>query len=83
MIQLKTYQHRALDGLTSFLADARLRGAKEAYERLDKSGLRTVKPYQPIAGLEAVPYVCLRLQAVASTGISWRKIDIKRLQQNR
>lgn len=60
-IQLKTYQQRALKSLTDYLADARLRGAKDAYERLDKSNLRTIKPYQPITGLDVVPYVCLRL----------------------
>lgn len=60
-VQLKTYQQRVLTGLTDYLADARLRGAKDAYDRLDKSNLRTVKPYQPMTGLEAVPYVCLRL----------------------
>src|ERR1700722_9129940 len=60
-ITLKTYQQRALKNLTDYLADARLRGVKEAYERLDKSGLRTVRPYQPVTGLEAIPYVCLRL----------------------
>jgi type III restriction enzyme len=60
-ITLKTYQQRALDSLTSYLSDARLRGAKEAYDRLDKSGLRSTKLYQAPKGLDAVPYVCLRL----------------------
>ncbi len=61
MITLKSYQTQTLDALREYLAAARLVGAKQAFEQADKVGVRDHKAYQPLTGLPAVPYVCLRL----------------------
>lgn len=61
MITLKTYQTQTLDALREYLSAARLVGAKQAFEQADKVGVRDNKAYQPLSGLPAVPYVCLRL----------------------
>lgn len=60
-ITLKTYQTQTLDALREYLAAARLVGAKQAFEQADKVGVRDNKVYQPLSGLPAAPYVCLRL----------------------
>ncbi len=57
MFQLKEYQQKTLDVLESFLKNARLFGAKNAFCEI-------VEPkciYTPIKSLEEVPYICLRL----------------------
>ena len=61
MFALKQYQQRALSVLNDYLSDARLRGAKDAFDRLGKNEARSTKAYQPAKGLDAVPYICLRL----------------------
>ncbi len=58
---LKTYQRQALDALRAWLAAARIVGAGPAFDQTGKPGVRAPRPYQPLAGLEAIPYVCLRL----------------------
>lgn len=60
-ITLKTYQTQTLDALREYLTAARLVGAKQAFEQADKLGVRDNIAYQPLTGLPAVPYVCLRL----------------------
>ena len=57
---LKIYQTATLAALRSYLEDARVVGAKPAFEGMDKA-VRDPRPYRPLEGLEAVPYVCLRL----------------------
>lgn len=58
---LKTYQRQALGALRAYLASARIVGAGPAFDGMEKPGVRTPRKYQPLAGLEAIPYVCLRL----------------------
>ncbi len=58
---LKKYQTTTLDVLRSYLAAARIVGAKPAYDGMDKAGVRDSRPYRPLDGLPTVPYVCLRL----------------------
>lgn len=58
---LKRYQNTTLDALRAYLEAARVKGAKPAFEGMDKAGLREPRPYRPLEGLPAVPYVCLRL----------------------
>lgn len=58
---LKEYQKTTLRVLKEYLEDARLVGAKPAFDTLDKIGVRDPRPYRPLEGLENVPYVCLRL----------------------
>ncbi|MEK4034363.1 DEAD/DEAH box helicase family protein [Methylocystis sp. IM3] len=58
---LKNYQRQSLDVLRAYLARARIVGAGPAFDQTEKPGVRTPRPYQPLAGLETVPYVCLRL----------------------
>ena len=57
---LKNYQTATLEALHAYLANARIIGAKPAFEAMDKA-VRQPRPYRPLDGLEAVPYVCLRL----------------------
>lgn len=61
MFTLKNYQSRTLAVLKSYLETARLMGAQPAFESVEKSGVREARRYQPLPGLETVPYVCLRL----------------------
>lgn len=61
MFALKTYQNETLDVLRNYLEAARIVGAKPAFEGMDKVGVRDRRAYRPLQGLEAVPYVCLRL----------------------
>jgi type III restriction enzyme len=60
-VQLKNYQVKTLDTLKAYLTTARFKTAKEAYEGMDKPGVRNVCPYKPLPGLEDVPFICLRL----------------------
>lgn len=57
---LKKYQITTLAALRSYLENARVVGAKPAFEGMDKA-VRDPRPYRPLDGLEAAPYVCLRL----------------------
>ncbi len=60
---LKDYQTRSLEALRSFLDRARVFGPKEGFQQTRgaaiPAGFRA--PYKEIAGLEDVPYVCLRI----------------------
>ena len=66
-MKLKHYQQHTIDTLSGFFKEARLRGPAVAFaaitsepdqaKRLRGHGGR----YEPVRGLEAVPYVCLRL----------------------
>lgn len=58
-LSLKVYQQRALSSLAQFLEDARLSGPESAFERNVDPGL--VTNYKPMPGMEATPYVCLRI----------------------
>ena len=62
-MQLKIYQSRAKQSLAEYLSDARIYGAKDAFERFaGKNKDRHIsKQYNEIKGLEKAPYVCLRL----------------------
>ena len=57
---LKKYQTATLAALRSYLENARVVGAKPAFEGMEKA-VRDPRPYRPLEGMEAVPYVCLRL----------------------
>src|SRR5208283_4370041 len=61
MFALKTYQTQTLKILRDYLQDARTVGARRAFDQMDKPGVHSVRPYRPLDGLEAAPYVCLRL----------------------
>lgn len=58
-LSLKVYQQRALSSLAQFLEDARLTGPEPAFEKNVDPGLVTT--YKPMPGMEATPYVCLRI----------------------
>jgi type III restriction enzyme len=58
---LKKYQTATLAVLRSYLEAARIVGAKPAFDDMDKAGVREPRAYQPLVGIETVPYVCLRL----------------------
>ncbi len=58
-LSLKVYQQRALSSLAQFLEDARLSGPESAFERNVDPG--PVTNYKPMPGMEATPYVCLRI----------------------
>lgn len=62
MIQLKNYQVSTLESLKSYLTQARIVGAKQAYDAHEKPNVLNVRAYQTLpAPLDNVPYVCLRL----------------------
>jgi type III restriction enzyme len=61
MFALKKYQTETLDVLRTYLESARIVGAKPAFDDMDKPGVRDVRAYQALEGMETVPYVCLRL----------------------
>lgn len=62
MIRLKNYQVSTLESLSTYLTQARLIGAKAAYDAHEKPNVVNVKPYQTLpAPLDTTPYVCLRL----------------------
>ncbi len=66
-MQLKTYQSDTLSVLERFFEDARLRGAKAAYEAITQVPEQAKRlrgyggKYEPLLGQEDMPYVCLRL----------------------
>jgi len=62
-MQLKNYQIQTLDYLQRYLEAARLYDNKTAYEKIQTArlGEQNFAPFQPIEGLEDVPYICLRL----------------------
>ena len=63
MIQLKEYQEKALGDLRAYLEDARIKGAGRAYNdfQAEHHDGGSPKNFQPLEGLENIPYVCLRL----------------------
>ena len=66
-MQLKKYQETTLDILKQFFEEARLRGAKAAYEHITGEPEQAKRlrgyggRYEPLLGQEDMPYVCLRL----------------------
>ncbi len=58
---LKTYQTDTLRALGTYLAAARVTGAKPAFDGMEKHGVRTPRAYRPLPYLPTVPYICLRL----------------------
>jgi len=66
-MKLKQYQTDTLSTLRHFFEEARVAGAKGAYEAITKEPEHVKRlgrfggTYTPLAGLPAVPYVCLRL----------------------
>ncbi len=64
-MQLKQYQTDTLSTLRRFLEEARIAGAKNAYESIAQEPGQAARGYggryEPLAKLPNVPYVCLRL----------------------
>ena len=66
-MKLKQYQQDTVNTLSKFFKEARLRGPKEAFERITQEEEQAKRlrgrggAYKAIKGLDAVPYVCLRL----------------------
>lgn len=66
-MKLKQYQADTLDVLRRFFEEARLAGARNAYETITKEPEQAKRlgryagTYQPLEALPDVPYVCLRL----------------------
>ena len=62
-MKLKKYQQTSLSMLKTYLETARFKGAKQAYDELQvkRYGHTQFKPFQPLNGLEDIPYTCLRL----------------------
>jgi len=62
-MRLKKYQKASLKTLRLFLETSRFQGTKPAYNlvQTERYGGEHFKPYQPLSGLEDVPYACLRL----------------------
>lgn len=58
---LKSYQQASLGTLRAYLAAARILGAAPAFNGMERPGIRNPRPYAPLQGLPAIPYVCLRL----------------------
>ena len=63
MMKLKNYQEKALEVLRTFLESCRFECVNQAYDRVQyqRYGGAHFKPFQPLNGLDDVPYVCLRL----------------------
>lgn len=62
MFKLKEYQQQTLSTLRAYLEAARVDGAKAAFDAvLTAEGRGGREVYRSLAGLEEVPYVCLRL----------------------
>ncbi len=62
MLTLKEYQERALDTLrTYFQLTQQFGDADTAFYRLTRESFGRGVSYQPVAGLNALPYVCLRI----------------------
>lgn len=55
LIELKSYQEKALDALESYLADAASDNPDVAFYRA------THRPYVPVPALPDLPYICLRV----------------------
>jgi len=62
-MRLKKYQKASLETLKQYLETSRFQGTQPAYNlvQAERYGGEHFKPYQPLSGLEDVPYVCLRL----------------------
>jgi type III restriction enzyme len=61
-VQLKNYQVNTLESLKTYLTQARMIGAKAAYDAHEKPNVVNRPAYQALpAPQENVPYVCLRL----------------------
>ncbi len=62
MFEPKNYQRETLEWLRRYLEEARFTSAQSAFDTIRQQNLQTERnPYRPLAGLEEVPYVCLRL----------------------
>ncbi len=63
MIRLKNYQEKSLETLSSFLESCRFETVNQAYDKTQYKCYygANFKPFQPLSGLDNVPYVCLRL----------------------
>lgn len=61
MFQNKNYQQETLNTLRDYLEKARYSDPKSAFEEIIAESGRTTSPYTPITGLEATPYICLRI----------------------
>ncbi len=84
-MRLKTYQLDTLATLRRFLSDARVRGAKSAYEAIvaEPEQQRRLRgfgtSYTALNGLEEIPYVCLRLPTGGGkTLLAAHSVDIAR-----
>lgn len=60
-IELKTFQTNTLATLQRYFEKARLVGAEQAFMATAKDSSGRVPLYRTVAGIEGVPYVCLRL----------------------
>ena len=62
-MKLKKYQEKSLEVLRRYLELSRFKGAKEAYDEVqyDRYENHNFRHFQPLIGLEQVPYTCLRL----------------------
>ena len=62
MFEPKNYQRETLEWLRRYLEETRFAGSQAAFDTLRQQNPQTERtPYRPLAGLEDVPYVCLRL----------------------
>lgn len=61
MLNLKEYQQQTLSTLRTYLEAARVDGPKAAFEAVVEGEQKRREQYRSLAGLEDVPYVCLRL----------------------
>jgi len=62
MFEPKNYQRETLEWLRRYLEETRFAGPQAAFDTLRQQNPQTERtPYRVLAGLEDVPYVCLRL----------------------
>ena len=70
MMELKSYQQEALDDLRDYLDLARAGDPAQAWDVATKAAAKRAleqgrvvshQPYRPLQGMEATPYVCIRL----------------------
>jgi type III restriction enzyme len=68
MFQLKEYQQKALDALKSYFQTTNLLRAagmrvpaRHAFAEVTLESFGQSRPYNPVPGLEGLPYVCLRM----------------------
>ncbi len=62
MFEPKNYQRETLEWLRRYLEEAHFAGPQAAFDALRAQNPQTERtPYRPLAGLEDVPFVCLRL----------------------